>query len=271
MTFHFEVRFADNPQMTTRSPFLLSCAAFLAICSVAAAESITAAQVVDRIKAHVNCEWSDPTVDTFKAGDPNTPVTGIATTFMATQAVLEKAVAAGCNFIISHEPTFYSHYDDMEGIKDDAVLSAKRAFIEKHKLVVWRFHDHAHMNKPDLLNEGMIDALGLRKNLTSNSPALFVVPEITVGKMAKRLKKQLGGKVMVIVGDPELKVTKIAFSAGAPPALSQMQLLQRADVELLLAGETRQWETVPYVQDAAAQGKAKAMILLGHATARKPE
>jgi putative NIF3 family GTP cyclohydrolase 1 type 2 len=232
--------------------------------STSAAGPITASQVVDRIKAHVNCEWSEPTVDTFKAGDPNTPVTGVAVTFMDTQAVLEQAVEAGCNFIISHEPTFYSHFDDKEGLTNDAVLTTKLEFIAKHKLVVWRFHDHAHKNNPDLLNEGMIDALGLRKYLASNSPTLFVVPETTVAKMARRLNTRLGGNAMLIVGDPNLKVTQIAFSLGAPESLSQMKLLERPDVELLLAGETRQWETVPYVQDAAAQGKHKAMILLGH-------
>jgi hypothetical protein len=31
-----------------------------------------------------------------------------------------------------------------------------------------------------------------------------------------------------------------------------------------VAGEAREWETVPYVQDAAGEGRPKALILLGH-------
>ena len=46
----------------------------------AAAAPLTARQVVDRIRKNVGCAWSDRTVDTIKAGDPDTPVTGLATT-----------------------------------------------------------------------------------------------------------------------------------------------------------------------------------------------
>src|SRR5882724_1863834 len=70
---------------------------------------LTAAQVIERIQKHVGLEWKKDTVDTFKAGDPDTPVTGIAVTMMATLDVLKRAAAAGDNLIITHEPTFYSH------------------------------------------------------------------------------------------------------------------------------------------------------------------
>ncbi len=41
-------------------------------------------------------------------------------------------------------------------------------------------------------------------------------------------------------------------------------MLRRDDVEVLLAGESLEWETVEYVRDAIAAGKPKALILLGH-------
>ena len=40
--------------------------------------------------------------------------------------------------------------------------------------------------------------------------------------------------------------------------------LERDDVEVLLLGETREWETVEYAADAATQGKRKALIVIGH-------
>ena len=36
------------------------------------------------------------------------------------------------------------------------------------------------------------------------------------------------------------------------------------DVEVLLVGETREWETVEYVADAVTEGKRKALIVIGH-------
>jgi hypothetical protein len=41
-------------------------------------------------------------------------------------------------------------------------------------------------------------------------------------------------------------------------------MLQRDDVEVLVIGEVPEWETIEYVSDAVAEGKRKALILLGH-------
>ena len=53
----------------------------------------TANQVIDEIKSHIGIPWMAQTVDTFKAGDPETRVTGIAVTMMATLDVLQRAAA----------------------------------------------------------------------------------------------------------------------------------------------------------------------------------
>src|SRR3954451_1968979 len=75
------------------------------------ATSITAQEIVDRIRQKLGNEWKAETVDGFKAGEPATAVTGIVTTAMATMVVLKQAVTAGANLIIPGEPTFYSKSD----------------------------------------------------------------------------------------------------------------------------------------------------------------
>jgi len=69
----------------------------------------TAREIIGRIQEQVGLSWSDQTVDTFKAGDPDGPVTGVAVTMMATLDVLQRAAAAGHNLVITHEPRFYGH------------------------------------------------------------------------------------------------------------------------------------------------------------------
>src|ERR1700680_490260 len=119
-------------------------------------QRLTAREVITRIQQHVGVPWQSETVDTFKAGNPDTPVTGIAVTMMATLDVLQRASANGQNFVITHEPTFYNHLDVPEGMDaSDPVLKEKRDFIEKHGMVVWRFHDHWHRRKPDGILAGM--------------------------------------------------------------------------------------------------------------------
>ena len=75
------------------------------------AASITAQDVIDRIKKNIGVEWKSETVDVVKAGDPSAIVTGIVTTSMATMSVLQQAVKAGANIVITGQPTFYSRAD----------------------------------------------------------------------------------------------------------------------------------------------------------------
>jgi len=46
--------------------------------------------------------------------------------------------------------------------------------------------------------------------------------------------------------------------------------LNQAQVDVLIAGEASEWETVEYVRDAVSQGRHKAMILLGHEVSEEP-
>jgi putative NIF3 family GTP cyclohydrolase 1 type 2 len=226
---------------------------------------ITAREVVAEIQQQVGVEWKKETVDTFKAGNPDTQVTGIAVTMMATMDVLQRASAKGLNFVITHEPTFYAHLDTPEGIPEsDPVWAEKRAFIEKHGMVVWRFHDHWHMRKPDGIEAGMVHSLGWGKFQSPENQYLFVMPETTVKKLAEEVANKLDSPVVRVVGEPEMRVTKVGFSPGAAGFERETHALERDDVQVLMVGETREWETVEYVADAVTQARNKALIVIGH-------
>jgi hypothetical protein len=77
----------------------------------------TAREIIAAIQLKIPISWDGPTVDTFKAGNPDTSVSGIAVTMMATMDVLQRAAAHGDNLIITHEPTFFDHLDTPHGIK----------------------------------------------------------------------------------------------------------------------------------------------------------
>ena len=242
---------------------------FLTICVPLRGQNarLTAREVVARIQKQVGVEWNQQTVDTFKAGDPDIPVTGIAVTMMATLDVLQRAAAAGDNLIITHEPTFYSHLDKPDGLEqkeNDPVLAEKRAFIEKHHLVVWRFHDHWHRRSPDGIEAGMAHALGWEKYESKENQYFFTIPETTLEQLAADLKKQLGIHVMRVVGDPKLKVKGVGLVPGASGFNRETFALERNDVQVLVTGEPREWETVEYVADAVTEGKQKALIILSH-------
>jgi putative NIF3 family GTP cyclohydrolase 1 type 2 len=231
-----------------------------------AQNQVTAQQIIERIQKNVGVPWTTPTVDTFKAGDPSTPVSGIAVTMMATLDVIERAAASGKNLVITHEPTFYSHLDktsDLEA-QNDAVLAAKEAFIHEHHMVVWRFHDHWHRRHPDGIQTGMTHALGWEEFQNAKEPHLFTLPPTTLSVLAESVESKLGIVAMRVVGDPNMKLTKVALMPGAAGSVPQIRMLERDDVEALLIGEVPEWETVEYVADAATEHKHKALILLTH-------
>ena len=253
--------------------FLKGCWAVIAglwLSAVVAAgqeKQLTAREVISRVQAHVGVPWQTETVDTFKAGNSDEPVTGIAVTMMATMDVLERAVTSGKNLVITHEPTFYNHLDKLDVLpqkEKDSVLAAKLAFIAEHHLVVWRFHDHWHRRTPDGIEAGMTHELGWEKQRDSENQYLFAVPETTLESLAADLKKKLGVHVLRVVGDPDMRIRKAALVPGASGFQKETLALERNDVDVLVTGEPREWETVEYVADAVAQGKHKGLIILSH-------
>ena len=227
---------------------------------------MTAREIVDRIKqtlASDGVTWRAETVDTFKAGDPDTPVTGIASTFMATFDAIQRAVAAKANFVITHEPTFYNHQDQTSAFAEDAVFKAKMAFIEKHRVVVFRFHDHWHAKRPDGMRVALFKLFGWPE-----ATGVVTLPPTTLGALAADLRKRLDIRAMRVVGDPSAPVTRVALGLGyGNPQLT-------AGVDVVVTGEYQEtdsaWDNPAYAIDASATGQPKGVILLGHEQSEGP-
>lgn len=228
-------------------------------------QQLSANQIIDLIKKNVTCPWSAQTVDTFKSGNPDDVVKGIAVCMFADMKVLKQAVANKCNLIIAHEPTFYSHLDETKTLENDAVYQDKIKFINENKLIIWRFHDHIHRTMPDGIYFGMIEKLGWRKNQTDSSMIRFKFEKQTLSAFISRLKLTFPGSSFRVIGNPGMIVTNVAFSAGAPGTETHRKLLEEKNIDLLVAGEAPEWETYQYIYDAQLQGKNKAVIFLGHA------
>lgn len=246
---------------------------------------IPAQEVLDRIKKNIGVDWKADTVDTFKAGDPSTTVTGIATTSLATLAVLNRAIKAGANLIITSEPTFFSHADaptppvrrgfgppnaaaagpPAASPPPDPVFAGKENFIRKHKLVVLRLSDHWKLRKPDPFAQGLAAALAFQKSDTDQ----VGIPETSLDALVTHVKSSLktrGG--MRIVGNPGQRIRKVGFLPGSTPIQSSIAMLP--EVDTIIAGEVREWETVEYVRDTVDLGGKKSLILLGRVVSEDP-
>jgi putative NIF3 family GTP cyclohydrolase 1 type 2 len=235
--------------------------------SFAQSTSLTAQQVVDRIQKSAGVPWQPQSLDTFKAGDPSTPVTGIATTAMATMDVLTRASKDKANLVITLEPTFFGRVD--APLAGDPVYTAKQEFIRKNGLVIWRFTDHWRARKPDPFATGLADVLGWTNHQVGDDVFRYDVPPLTLAALANDLAKRLNARAGIrVVGDPQTSVRRIALLPGVTALAAALKSLPECDV--LLAGETREWESVEYAQDTAASGQKKGMILLGRVMSQEP-
>jgi len=225
------------------------------------AAPLTADQVLDRIRQNIGVPWREHTVDNIVFGSGSSAVKGIATTMMATFDVVKRSVAAGMNLIVSHETPVYMHQDDVKPLASDATYLAKKEFIEKNQAVVFHFHDHWHARRPDGIGAGMVRELGWEKNVDPENPRRFVFPGTTLARFSKDMQSKLNARTMRVVGDPKLPVTKVSASWGY---MSSVAMAARPDLEVLVVGETREWEVVEYIQDCIAAGQKKALIVICH-------
>ncbi len=253
--------------MNKRALLLFATTALLGVGTVPAQTTPPIAKdIIAKIVAANGAAPVPNTVDTIKAGDPNTPVTGIATTFMDSMAMLREAVAHGDNLVITHEPTFYNHPDDMTVLPNDPVVAEKLRYIQDHHLVVWRFHDGWHRHVPDGILTGMVEELGLKDmQVGGTNSHHFTFPQpMSVLALATLLEKRTGATAVRVVGDPQMPVTHMTLLPGAAGLNRQVEAIEDPGTEVEVIGEATEWEAIPYVRDAQAQGRRKALILLGH-------
>jgi putative NIF3 family GTP cyclohydrolase 1 type 2 len=240
---------------------------------------ISAAEVIERIRKNIGVDWKTDTVDAIKAGDSSMMVSAAVTTAMASMTVLRQAADAGANLVITCEPTFYGRSDarnppagrgggrgtasaPASPQTDDPVFAAKNAFIEKHGLVVFRLSDHWRVRRPDPFSQGLGRALGWSDRQAPADGSRYTIPALSLATLAGELKRKLRSRGGIrVVGDPQSTVRTVALLPGSTSIAAALDVLPSVDV--IVAGEVREWESVEYARDVAFSGRRKGLVLLG--------
>ncbi len=216
---------------------------------------------MDRIKKNVLIPWRDVTVDTIKGGgSPDIIVTGITTSFMATLEVLQKSVKAGHNFVLAHEPTFWTNLDLGEGLAGDPLYLHKQDYIKKNGLFVHRFHDHWHARKPDGINEGWNKVMGWDTLKFDEANNVYELPQpLTLLAYAKEVKHRLKSDGVRVVGDPQLTIKTVGKGYNKVPRDGAP--FQDATIHY---EPDRENNNVEWERDIIASGQKKGFIIISH-------
>jgi len=204
-------------------------------------------------------------IDLLQVGDGSMEVTGIMTTFSVSVPVIQSAVRNKCNFIITHEPTFYIHHDKDEKIRKTKQYAQKRKLLEDNKIAIWRFHDLCHIIQRDFIVDGVLRKTGYDAFVKDEFSKMPILERRTIlSTIIQEMKDKLGAQALRLIGDPAMEVNRYSLAVGMPDSVSCMQFIEEADLDLLIIGEIHEWELGDFVKDSIAFGKQRALMVIGH-------
>ena len=230
----------------------------------------TVKQVIDIILKEVPGAPFPNTVDQLRSGSMEQEITGIVTTMFPTLEVIEKTARAGANFIIAHETPFYNNADETDWLQQDDAYRYKVDLLNKHKIAVWRFHDYWHAHKPDGIIMGTLTKLGWADHFDPDNPRILTLPKpVPIQSVVALTKDRLGIKTVRLVGDPTKNCRTLYLAFGYMDSKRQIAAIQQYKPDLILSGETREWETVERVRDGLRMGQSTALLVLSHAVSEE--
>lgn len=213
-----------------------------------------------------DCATSEGTVDKFKLGNPDAELSRVALCFIATPAVIKEAWEWGAELLITHEPTFYDHWDNMPEYK---FAKMKRELFEKSGMALFRYHDHPHFSAPDddLFSDAFIDAMGWKGK--KNGPLGFVLDEgISPREMVRQMEERLDVHHLRISGELDRPARHIALLLGARGP-EWDEFLDSDVTEVAIGGEVCEWKYCEGARDATQFGIPKSTIIMGHAASER--
>jgi putative NIF3 family GTP cyclohydrolase 1 type 2 len=230
--------------------------------------------------------WVDPadTVDRIVAGDPEKEVRSCLVAWIASLAACREALRRGADLLITHEPTFYVHWDRPEG-RDEEFAGPKRKFIEDAGLAVLRIHDVW-----DTMPEVGVPWAWARFLGFAPPPAATVqyepapqpaagrpprphylhrydIAPTAAGELARRLAARtalLGEPVLQFVGDETKLVSRIGVGTGC--ACSPREFMAAGcDCSVVCDDGTAYWRGLQLAED-----RGHPVIRVNHGTSEEP-
>ncbi|KAF9115691.1 hypothetical protein BGX30_006193, partial [Mortierella sp. GBA39] len=193
-------------------------------------------------------------IDRIIAGSPEAEVRGIGVAFIASHDIVLEASRLGVNLLVTHEGAFYSHQEEQGFAPEDP--------------------DHPHSYRPDIITAGLIEALGWQdyEHRDLGTASVVRLPQSRrLSDIAGHVKQKLNLPYLRAVGDPETVCGQIGVAVGyRGGGQHAIPLFEQERLDLMIIGEGPEWETPEYVRDASAQGRAKALLMLGHAASEEP-
>jgi putative NIF3 family GTP cyclohydrolase 1 type 2 len=221
------------------------------------------------------------TVDRVIIGDPSVVINKIGTCWMSDWRTCRKAVESGVNVLVTHEPTFYTHWDLDEKEGDYFASPAytkelylqqvekKKRWINENGLVIVRNHDTMDALKERGIPFALGNFLGFSNADIITSRTYYNVYRIDsqpaalyAKKLAARLS-EIGQPGVAFYGDPERVIKSVGIGTGCicdPMEFADL----KPDLFISIDDVVRTW-----TQTAFASDTGEPLIVINHGTSEE--
>jgi putative NIF3 family GTP cyclohydrolase 1 type 2 len=175
-------------------------------------------------------------------GDPDTEITGLATTWTPTVKVLSQAVAEGLNFILTHEIPFMASVESawFATLPTDERPQniARRRICDVHGLVLCRCHSNW-----DGIVGGVADSCAAQLGFTevihqSRMVRMYRVAPQTLAQLADYAKARLGVPQVRVAGDLTRVVERVGIAyGGLAQTFGYLDEFVMNDADVVIVGE----------------------------------
>jgi putative NIF3 family GTP cyclohydrolase 1 type 2 len=221
------------------------------------------------------------TVDRIIIGDPEVRVKKIATCWMPYWETCKKAVESGVNVLVTHEPTFYTHWDldekeaDYFGAPEYTKqiyiqqVEKKKKWLNDNKLVIIRNHDTMDALKDVGIPFAFGNFLGFNNSEIIASRTYYNVyktsrqPSAIFAKNIARKLSEIGQPGVAFYGDPNYPVSSVGVGTGCicdPMEFADL----KPDIFISIDDVVRTWTQTTYAADTG-----QPLIIINHGTSEE--
>ena len=211
----------------------------------------------------------DKTVDLVIVGDPEKEVRRCLVTWISSHRACQLAAERGVELLITHEPTFWDHWDDKPEKNPNS--SAKLKLIQDAGLVILRNHDTW-----DRFPEVGIPWAWARHLGLDGPPAAigadgyqhrYDIAPVALDVFAKRVARRtalLGEPHVQVTGDPRQKVKRIGVGTGCGCDLATFRGMG-CDCSIVCDDGSCYWAGIQLAEDLG-----HPVIRVNHGTSEEP-
>jgi putative NIF3 family GTP cyclohydrolase 1 type 2 len=238
---------------------------------------MNAAQILDRFLSVA--DWVDraKTVDRVIIGDPKEEIHRVLVSWMSDFRAVRAAVERQCQLLITHEPTFWTHANELQtiggwdaGSPEGQIAAEKRRFVEKNGLAILRIHD-VWDGMPEVgIPWAWARFLGLAGAPAALGPGRYQqrydIAPLPLDSLALQVAERtaaVGEPAVQVMGDGERSVSKVGIGTGC--YCSPLKFMQMGcDVSVVCDDGSTYWADIQCAVDAG-----HAIIRVNHGTSEE--